>query len=280
MNKEELRKVNSATKYPSILTYHQLDPTNGMLQEGLTAEWSGPLVATEKIDGVNARIIVPPLAGVPGGSVGWLIGSREVLLTAEGDRVANYDLGIVEVLEEIASDVARWLRKPGWIVTAYFEVFGQRGSDKWKQYGDGTRPGARLFDIADVRLSTLDMELHQISGWRDRGNQEFTSWGQLADQAEAMGVLSVPELFTVDASELPTTVHETADWLRHKIPETHAKLTSEGKGEAEGLVLRSADRGTIAKLRHQDYQGTLRRRQGSAKPLKLKVAPELEGFGV
>jgi hypothetical protein len=277
VNRDELRKINSATKYPSILTYHKMDPANGMLQEGLTAEWSGSLVATEKIDGTSARIIVPPMMGdVPA----WLIGSREVLLTADGDRVANYDLGIVEVLEEIAHDVARWLRKPGFIVTAYFEVFGQRGSDRWKQYGDGTRPGARLFDIADVRVTTLGMDLPQISAWRDRGNQEFTSWHLLPEQATFMGVSSVPELFTVDASELPTTVVATADWLKLKIPETHAKLTPEGKGNAEGLVLRSADRGVIAKLRHDDYQGTLRRRQGSAKPLKLKVTPEMEGFGV
>ena len=61
LNPEILRKVNSATKYPSILTYHNLG-NKGNVIEGLTEGRSFPndslLYVTEKIDGTNSRAVM------------------------------------------------------------------------------------------------------------------------------------------------------------------------------------------------------------------------------
>jgi recombination protein RecA len=45
-----LKALNSLTKYPSIPTYHQLDPRNGGLLDN-PVEFTGPVIGTEKIDG-------------------------------------------------------------------------------------------------------------------------------------------------------------------------------------------------------------------------------------
>ena len=120
-------KINSLTKYPSILTYHQLG-TRGGLKEGLVDDkaFAGQTVmVTEKVDGTNARLIfVTDEKGIP---VDYLIGSRENLLHARGDRVINTTLNIVEVL----AFYANWLihipgifLKPNHIYALYGEVYG------------------------------------------------------------------------------------------------------------------------------------------------------------
>lgn len=259
MRDEKLRKINSATKYPSIPTYHEIDAATGMLQPKLTLDWEGAVFATEKVDGTNARIIVLPETGK------WLIGSRETLLTSEGDMVANYDLGIVEGLLPIVEQVRSAIWRKDLVATAYLEVFGQRGTSQWKQYGDGKATGARLIDVSLVGATALDMTREQVASWRDRGNQVFVDLDELLDLADQMDVPTVPGLFEVDASLLPQTIEETAEFLTNLIPTTHVRLTPDGVGAAEGLVLRSADRKLIAKLRHQDYQGTLRRQAYAAR---------------
>ena len=63
----DLEALNSATKYPSIRTYHALGE-RGSLTEEVTG-FHGDVVLSEKIDGSNSRII-----RLPDGD--WLIGSR------------------------------------------------------------------------------------------------------------------------------------------------------------------------------------------------------------
>ena len=64
----DLRLLNSLTKYPSIPTYHTLDPRDGGLTDPATV-FSGDVIATEKVDGTNSRLVL-----LPDGS--YLIGSR------------------------------------------------------------------------------------------------------------------------------------------------------------------------------------------------------------
>src|SRR5262245_22884963 len=90
----DLAKLNSLTKYPSILTYHTLDPRNGGLLEEVTA-FVGTVIGTEKVDGTNSRVIC-----LPDGC--YLLGSREELLYAKGDLIGNPSLGIVDGLKETA----------------------------------------------------------------------------------------------------------------------------------------------------------------------------------
>jgi hypothetical protein len=87
----DLTALNSLTKYPSIPTHHELDPKNGGLLESATA-FVGSVIGTEKVDGTNGRIIV-----LPDGN--WIIGSREELLHARGDVIANPALGIATALK-------------------------------------------------------------------------------------------------------------------------------------------------------------------------------------
>ena len=57
----DLAKLNSATKYPSILTYHELGD-RGRLKETVQVPFveGQEIFVTEKIDGANGRIVVLP----------------------------------------------------------------------------------------------------------------------------------------------------------------------------------------------------------------------------
>lgn len=55
----DLAKLNSMTKYPSILTYHALGD-KGVLQDAVQIPFSGRIVGTEKVDGTNTRLIFCP----------------------------------------------------------------------------------------------------------------------------------------------------------------------------------------------------------------------------
>ncbi len=52
----DLGKLNSMTKYPSILTYHALGD-KGLLQETVQIPFEGRVIGTEKVDGTNTRLI-------------------------------------------------------------------------------------------------------------------------------------------------------------------------------------------------------------------------------
>src|ERR1700735_5803566 len=83
----DLGKLNSMTKYPSILTYHALGD-KGVLQETVQVPFSGRIICTEKVDGTNTRLIF-----CPDGSA--LVGSREDLLWERRDMTGNPAMGIV-----------------------------------------------------------------------------------------------------------------------------------------------------------------------------------------
>lgn len=51
LRKIDLNKLNSMTKYPSIPTYHTLNPKDGCLEEPAIEFPCGTVYATEKIDG-------------------------------------------------------------------------------------------------------------------------------------------------------------------------------------------------------------------------------------
>ena len=61
--------------------------------------------------------------------------------------------------------------------------------------------------------------------------------------------------------ELPTTIADTYAWLQGQIDQTRAFIDCVDlppAGRAEGLVLRSADRKRIVKIRFEDYQRTVK----------------------
>lgn len=257
--RSDMGKLNSATKYPSILTYHALDPKNGMLLEDQPTIFPGMVAGTEKIDGTNGRITL-----LPDGD--WFIGSREEFIYAKGDRIRNPELHIVSTLAPIAETLV----PTDEVRTYFFEVYGGAIGGAWKNYTtDKTQADARLFDIhvmpEDVYTDVLSRPREHISLWRQNGGQGFLGFLELVDAASREGLVSVPHILGVHGEALPTTLQEMRDFITWYLNGSEALLDPEAKGIPEGLILRSADRSTIAKARIQDYDRTLRRMASQAK---------------
>lgn len=250
----DLRALNSLTKYPSIPTYHQLDPRNGGLTEH-PVTFTGPVVTTEKIDGTNSRIVL-----LPGG--GYLLGSREELLYYQGDLLGNPSQGIVDNLRPFADALPAHSGEDS-LRVYYLELYGGKIGAHAKQYSTRGAVGWRLFDVATVPdlADKLAWAPERIAAWRDGQGQTFVAEDELGATAAAAGLGLTPRLGTLDAAQLPSEVEKMAVWLAERIPATRVALDDSGQGRAEGVVLRTPDRSVIAKARFQDYERTLRRRR-------------------
>lgn len=253
----DLRALNSLTKYPSIPTYHQLDPRNGSLTEEAVT-FTGTVIGTEKVDGTNARIILlPPDDG------GYLLGSRENLLYANGDLIGDPALGIVENLRSHAEGLSWVLNmEPDQIRVIYVELYGGKIGGQAKQYSATGTTGYRVFDVATIEnvSEKLTWTRERISAWRDGGGQNFADEDRLIGFARVSGIEPTPRLFMLDATKIPTGIEEMRDFLWGQLPGTLCALDDSAKGAAEGIVLRAPDRSVIAKSRFQDYERTLHRR--------------------
>lgn len=253
----DLDKLNSATKYPSILTYHALGE-RGMLKEELTT-FDGighdeTIYLTEKVDGTNGRIVF-----LPGGD--YFIGSREHLLYAKGDRVQNPAQNIVETLQPIAEQLCTDFFVG--VHTLYFEVYGGNIGGQARQYSGTGRISCRLFDVSYASLSVLEEPREWISSWRDNGGQDWFSVDQLQNTFEEKNLPLVPYLETWTGLSMPVLVDETYETLLEEINETFVGLDDKAGGKPEGLVVRTWDRSRIAKIRFEDYARTLKRRQNA-----------------
>lgn len=242
--KENLAAVNSATKYPSIETYHVLGERGRLADQVM--EFDGPVILSEKVDGTNIRVIKDPFGD-------WVIGSREELLTAKGDRVANKFQGVVEALDDLPDR----LPAPFEDVRVYFmEVYGGGIGGNAKNYSKVGATGFRIFDIAHVAPDIFLTDPETASIWRKSGGQRWMPWDQVKALVGGLdGVETVPEVGRCHFVDLPTEHRATLDWLERMTPKTRCGLTEQGP--AEGMVLRSPDRSTIAKARFQDYRRTL-----------------------
>lgn len=248
----DLRVLNSLTKYPSIPTFHTLDAKNGGLLES-SVGFEGPVIGTEKVDGTNARIV-----SLPDGT--YLLGSREELLYAKGDLIGDPAQGIVAALRPLADTLAPVAADE--IRVHYLEVYGGKITQAAKQYTGERNVGFRLFDVAvvDDYATKLSWPAAKVSSWREAGGQSYLPEPDLLDAAARDGLDVTPRLFTLDAGELPTEIEKMSRFLAERLPRTLSALDGAAGGQAEGIVLRSADRATVAKARFQDYERTLRRR--------------------
>lgn len=245
---EQLRSLNSATQYPSIPTYHAMGE-RGRLAEERTTELAGAVEVTEKIDGTNARIVVPPVGlGAP------LIGSRTELLHYLDDVIANPAQGIVAAVREPAAALAADLAVDDRLVVLFGEVYGGRTTAGAKNYTTAGAVGFRVFDLARIPFDVVDQEQARVALWRDGGGQGFAATAQLHATADRLGLPRVPVLPVDDA--VPASIADTHEWLRGLLTGTHARLDDTGHGRAEGVVVRTADRSRIAKIRFEDYERT------------------------
>lgn len=252
----DLNRLNSATKYPSIPTYHQLDARGNLLDDTVT--FDGPVIGTEKVDGTNARIIV-----LPDGT--WILGSREELLHAQGDLIANPAQGIAAALRGAADHVATG--EPAGLLVFYLEVYGGKIGSGAKNYTGNRAVSYRLFDVAAIPDldEVLSWPVEKISTWRDNNGQTWLAEEHLAHLAHNHRLSLTPRLFTLDSGQLPTALTDTRCFLAEHLPTTLAAIDEQATGTPEGIVLRTPDRRTIAKARFGDYDRTLRRRQAPTK---------------
>jgi hypothetical protein len=249
------QKLNSATKYPSIETHHVLGERGALTEDvGPFAEYEGPVILTEKVDGTNGRIVL-----MPGDD--YFIGSREELLYAKGDRLANPALGIVDVLKPVAERLqGDGATRETMIQVFYFEVYGHKIGAAAKQYTAEGNTGCRLFDIAYIDPEVLTWGREEIARRRDANFfQQWASEFVLQRAAVQEDLSLTPRLGTVDSAGMPLSVTGMDLWLR-QMSESLVPLDCGAQRASEGIVLRAPDREVIAKARVEDYRRTLKRR--------------------
>lgn len=244
-----LDKLNSLTKYPSIPTFHAMGQKGRLTPEAVP--FDGPVIATEKVDGTNTRVLV-----APDGS--YVVGSREELLHHRGDLCWNPSQGIVSALRDL---LAQFLPGSGEALQVWFgETYGGKIGRNASQYTvDRARTGFRVFDLLRIDWRELEQmmawELRQIAGWRDAGGQTFVAEGDLETSVAAADFELTPRLARLD--NLPEGIGEMNDLLRRLLPQTLVALDAEARGVPEGIVFRAPDRSVIAKARYEDYRRTL-----------------------
>jgi hypothetical protein len=270
-------QLNSLTKYPSILTLHALGE-RGRLTSVLTtpAIMGQPLLATEKIDGTSARLLV-----FADGS--WVVGSREHLLAVSGDLLFDPAVGIVEGLRRqlfpaFATPTgllptlayAPAAATPAPLTVIYGEFYGGKVTAQSKHYALPEQVGFRVFDVAvfaeaDVLAQQLKAEARELATWREsetsiglRYGQPFLPAAALTAYLTQVGLPAVPALPTVTLTEATVTLEQQLAWLHQQLPHTQAQLPGLATpGRAEGAILRTADRSSIVKIRFEDYERTL-----------------------
>lgn len=275
-----LRKLNIATKYPSIPTYHKLGE-KGRLTEERNVEFVGEVIGTEKIDGVNARIILPPMEW---GNVEWIIGSREEILHGSGDLVYNPAVQIVDTLKpwlteqtnldkltDLEQDLC-WACEDAchppdgccgggqrYFIVLYLECFGGRQQTAaWKQYSKDGTPSFRLFDVALIPLDVVPRDNAVIAMWRDSGQQTWLDNAQLVQASQDLGIPLAPRIFLEPADTWPTSVAGVYAYMMEMSGGmTDLPIPEGAGGKSEGFVIRTPSSNKIAKIRFQDYERTL-----------------------
>lgn len=245
-------KINTLTKYPSILTLHKFGQ-KGRFTDQITTNISGEtMYASEKIDGTNVRIVCY-------GSE-FLVGSRNNILHYSNDFYWDESMGIVNQFYELKIPTLQVDK----LTIIFGELFGGKVTSNSKNYGK-EKHGFRVFDVAVLDdLSILDQSISDISNWREHTNDsnidDSLQYGQgFVDRAQLMsyGFDLVPQL----EFDLPDHNHETVLASLEKFASTtNVPLTETAKGGTEGVILRNFDRSKIVKLRFEDYRRTLKKR--------------------
>lgn len=260
-----LRKLNSITKYPSILTYHNLGP-RGSLVDSLVEDknfHNTEVYITEKIDGTNSRIVFS--VDEDGEVEDFLIGSREDILFAKGDRIVNPALGIVKNMKEIA-DTVNLLADfrngnaltPNSIYCLYGETYGGKINNA-KQYSSIGNYSVRVFDLwimpHEEVEKLLDMNIDQIASWREHGGQPFVDVDTLEQFCQRFCIAKVPYIRTALGEEIPLDLQGVWEWMQ-EFARSDAAIDATAQLTSEGIVVRLKDRSLIRKIRFEDYQKT------------------------
>ena len=245
-------KINTLTKYPSILTLHKFGQKGRLTEEITTDISSETLYASEKIDGTNVRIVCL--------GNDFLVGSRNNILHYSKDFYWDESMDIVNQFYKLK--IPRLETEKLTII--FGELFGGKVTANSKDYGKESH-GFRVFDVATIDdLSILENPITEISNWRERSKDssidETLQYGQNfvdLDKLKSYNFELVPQI----EFELPNFEHQTVlDSLEKYVSTTKVALTDTAKGGTEGVILRNHDRSKIVKLRFEDYRRTLKSR--------------------
>lgn len=261
VEKYGLSKVNSLTKYPSILTYH--DIYHGGVLETLTENKAFPansiLEMTEKVDGKNSRMIF--LDG------DYLLGERETIVFAKDDRIRNSNI-ISPMLSELYPFIKSGFddkTEKSILTIIYGESYGYNIASKKQYVINSEQRKYRVFDIVQMPMDEvykiLEMDISKIALWRDNMNQPYLSTDKLNDFCKSFAIDRTPIIKEIKASEIPIDCRETFAWMQSfaksksvlDIPE-NGVIPNSMYARAEGVILRTKDRSMIRKLRFEDYQ--------------------------
>lgn len=245
------RKLNSLTKYPSIPTLHKVGYKNLLTEEhSVTFDPTDRLTVTEKIDGMNVRVITC--------NGECIVGSREELLWYYGDALFNPEHNIVQYMNKFVDNIPC----TDTLTVFYGELYGGGIGRHGRQYG-GT-VGFKVFDISEPDVSLLEREIEAIAAQRERNYKQFKPYmGVIPNKSYYYNFDIVPSICSNNLLELPNivnalTLEEAYKELLTALPTTKALTDETGIGVPEGLIIRNADRSKIVKLRIEDYRRTLK----------------------
>jgi len=191
----------------------------------------------------------------------YMIGSREDILYAKGDRIINSTLGIVDTLRSFAEKLCLDLISEDHMYIIFSEVYGGNVTKASKQYTNSKTWSFRLFDVCvikpEVIEKVMDMSREKIASWRDNGGQLFIPEYDLNNFANMYEVKRVPFLTVINGIDVPMSLSKTYEFLSY-FENSKAIINSES-GKSEGIVVRNKDRSMIRKIRFEDYEKTKKR---------------------
>lgn len=247
-------KLNTFTKYPSILTYHDLGERGSLVEslvEGKDFQNIDKCYLTEKIDGTNSRVVI--------WNHDYLIGSRENFLYGKGDRIGDPTLNIVNTLKDTANIISDDASTE-FLYVLYGETYGGNITANSKQYTNDKSYGFRMFDFTMMTIdeveTILNKPIENIASWREHDGKRFANVNQIQNYAKLYNFETVPYINVVNGNTIPTTLKEVFEWLQ-QFAVTKAGINN--TGHAEGVVVRNFDRSLIRKIRFEDYERTKKR---------------------
>ena len=150
------------------------------------------------------------------------------------------------------------------LLVVYGESYGGNIGKNAKQYSEIRNRNFRIFDMMSIDIQDvyklLRFDRESIAKWRDNNGQTFMAVEELKDKTALYfgNVDTVPYVHKCKLSDIPTNIKDTYEWLC-QFRNTNAAIDETGKKQAEGVVIRTADRSFIRKLRFEDYEKTLRK---------------------
>lgn len=270
--KEYAQKLNTLTKYPSILTFHNLGVKKGTLIDTLTSDKfpksdDEELEGTEKVDGTNSRIIIC--------GEDYAIGMREDIIYIKGDKTINDKLGVLSNCIPIAERLVKENSfDKNTLIVIYGEHYGFNVGANYKNYAKGKNIEFRVFDTWDMSISEIlelfeKYDLNRLSTWRKQENQPFYPIDKLNSFVTTLGLKRTPVLFKIKKGDLKMSIEDMYKFLL-TYKDTIVGLDNNGK--SEGFVVRSKDRKYIKKIRLEEYEKTLRLRDLEVEKLKKMLS--------